>query len=73
MRATKTWHCDCGEAINPGDEFTIIDGMFLKSGHTHGNTEEEIRHAEETAACHYQNKRGEPIDTEIAEQTEITF
>ena len=46
MIATKQWHCECGEIINPGEEFKIIAGTFLKSGHTHGNTEEEIQYEE---------------------------
>lgn len=39
LTATKTWLCNCDRpgcsgAINPGDQFNIIDGTFYKIGHS---------------------------------------
>lgn len=34
MKATRVWHCSCcDEKIQPGEDFKIVKGDFLKVNH----------------------------------------
>lgn len=41
MKATKRWgpcSCGCGQEINAGDEFAIVEGSFYMKGHEERRT-----------------------------------